>query len=1149
MRLIANYIFVLVWFVISATANAQMRWSVNVQMWIDQNYPGVSTWNEAASALCNAEVFSDGHSLQLDYSLSTVTPLDQDSQRSMQGATAVCIDPLGGTLPEYNSIFGYELASERTYSMSLDTVNFLYMLSDCNCAADPVLLGNGASVQSENDYQSNALLPMKFTRYYQSNVYVSSSMGENWRHSYSSYIQLHYLPSQYYSPTRPKSASYSTKSDACSEGWNDLKGSIADLGAFISAANVDTENGVKASNSVPSNMMTSLSGVAGSQTHAVYSNNGCKIYYGVRKIGDIAVEHDTAFYDLANYTPPPIQDKILLYRPDGSIIRFYPDWGINQFVSSREYGMSIKAIDSQANQWELTTKDNKTETYVKTQYGFVLNKISDLDGKTITLNYDTSGNLSSVSDNFGNSLTFQYTNNLLSLMTTPLGNISYTYDSNKRLIGVLYPDNTLKQYLYEDPNHPNALTGVIDQNNKRFTTWQFDADGRVTLNEHANGVDRVSFDYPSDLITTTTLTSGATQTYHYGYDTGKKRVIEVDNNGCTECAGSHLLYNYDVTTGNLLSKTVDGIITTYGNYDIKNNPGDVTEGAGTTIERKTSYHYDSRFGSKVTYKTEPSVCVGSTKNTAYTYDDFSNLTSVAIYGFTPSCSGLAARTIMMQYNGPFHQLSQIDGPRTDVNDITTFEYYPDDALQGNNRARLHRVTLGNGTVVRDYIQYTQTGKVQSETQPNGISLTYMYYPGNDRLQTTTISDGNTSRTIRLSYLPTSEVDTVILGDGTPNAKTITFNYDDARRLTRITDGLGNYIEYTLDVEGNHTAENVYDSTGALHRALSQTFDIYNHINKTTQANENRVDNFAADGTLSSHVDGKLSTTNYNYGSLKRLTTMTQDVGGGDISTADALTKYGYDIHDQLTSVTDPNNGQTTYVYDDFGDLLSRSSPDTGTSSFQYDTAGNVISRTDAQGITSALHYDVLNRLVNVDYPGVYEDVTYTYDNSSNCTNGINHLCQVINGSETTIFNYNGYGEITGRTSAIGGVLYTQFYERDQYGHIVSLTYPSQRVATFSYDAVNNVTSISALVGGQQTSILTGVAFNPELLLTSETYGNGLAETRDYDLGTRVAHLNYLLPGFQYSTTVAMDDDVTTADGNPITINVIANDSYATCKEL
>ena len=27
-------------------------------------------------------------------------------------------------------------------------------------------------------------------------------------------------------------------------------------------------------------------------------------------------------------------------------------------------------------------------------------------------------------------------------------------------------------------------------------------------------------------------------------------------------------------------------------------------------------------------------------------------------------------------------------------------------------------------------------------------------------------------------------------------------YDDARRLTRITDGLNNYIEYVLDTEGN-----------------------------------------------------------------------------------------------------------------------------------------------------------------------------------------------------------------------------------------------------------------------------------------------------------------------------------------------------------
>ncbi len=169
--------------------------------------------------------------------------------------------------------------------------------------------------------------------------------------------------------------------------------------------------------------------------------------------------------------------------------------------------------------------------------------------------------------------------------------------------------------------------------------------------------------------------------------------------------------------------------------------------------------------------------------------------------------------------------------------------------------------------------------------------------------------------------------------GTPDATTLTFGYDDARRLTRITDGLGNYIDYTLDTEGNRTDEKTYDSTDALKKQLSQTFDIYNRLDTTAQANESTNPNFAPDGTLDTQTDGEGVVTDYSYDALKRLTQVIQDQGGTDPNTANATTGYDYDVADRLTRVTDPVNGNTTYAYDDLGNLLSQTSPDTGTTSF------------------------------------------------------------------------------------------------------------------------------------------------------------------------------------------------------------------------
>ncbi len=81
------------------------------------------------------------------------------------------------------------------------------------------------------------------------------------------------------------------------------------------------------------------------------------------------------------------------------------------------------------------------------------------------------------------------------------------------------------------------------------------------------------------------------------------------------------------------------------------------------------------------------------------------------------------------------------------------------------------------------------------------------------------------------------------------------------------------------------------------------------------------------------TDGEGVITDYNYDSLKRLLASTQDLGGTDPTTQNALTQYGYDVADRLTSVIDPTNGNTSYQYDDLGNLLSTTSPDTGTTTY------------------------------------------------------------------------------------------------------------------------------------------------------------------------------------------------------------------------
>jgi len=463
---------------------------------------------------------------------------------------------------------------------------------------------------------------------------------------------------------------------------------------------------------------------------------------------------------------------------------------------------------------------------------------------------------------------------------------------------------------------------------------------------------------------------------------GVALITNISGPGCSTCGTGNTSYDYDPANNNLLSKTENGQTTQYGNYDAKGQKGYMIEAAGTADARRTDYVYDSRFFDRVTEMREPSVintqpdqpCTAGVdcRLTQRSFDEWGNRISETVSGFAPDGTPVS-RTTTWEYNGPYHQLSRVDGPRTDVSDITLYRYYPDDPAAGSNRGQLMEIEDANGVLVRSNIQYTPTGKVASEDRPNGLRLSYTYYYGNDRLETLTETDttAGLSRTTRWTYLPTGEVESITRGEGTADATRLSFSYDDARRLTRISDGAGNYIEYLLDTEGNRLEENRHDAGGTLRRQLRQTFDLYNRLDTASQATENRDLDFAPDGTLDRATDGNGRITDYSYDALRRLTQAVQDAGGSDPATADATTRYAYDHGDRLTRVTDPNNGTTTYAYDDLGNLVTQVSPDTGTTRFTHDAAGRLATLTYPSGARVHYRYDLSGQvdIVELDQGG------------------------------------------------------------------------------------------------------------------------------------------------------------------------------------
>jgi RHS repeat-associated protein len=787
----------------------------------------------------------------------------------------------------------------------------------------------------------------------------------------------------------------------------------------------------------------------------------------------------------------------VVFRPDGKSYYFFkvsgawiPDADIRDRLEN--------LVDSSGTfiGWRLTTADDVAETYNRDGQPVL---IEYRNGLTLSLVY-TNTLLTSVQSSTGETLAFTYDiNSRLRSLTAPGDRTwSYNFITTDLLGSVDNPDGTTRQYHYNEPSLTSAtdltaaLTGITDERGIRYASFGYDAQARAIMSTHAGGVQQVTINYDPDPAVypagsrIVTNSRGHASVYSTAARQGVHLVTRVAGPGCATCGAGDIAYAYDPANNNLLSKTESGVTTEYGDHDDNGNPGYRIEASGTSEERRTEYTYDPRFPGRVLGMTEPSVYAGGSKVTSYKYDDFGNRISATVSGFTPAGEPVV-RSSSWQFNGPLNQLSLIDGPRTGVSDITLFRYYANDASAGSNRARLREVEDATGSLIRSNIQYTDTGKVASETRPNGLNITYTYYPGNDRLETLAEVGAERTRVTRWTYFPTGEVETITVAYGTQAATTTAFQYDAARRLTRITDGLGNYIEYILDTEGNRVAENTFDNLSALEKTLAQTFDMYNRLDVTNQANEVMDFDYAPDGTLAQQVNGKGDVSIFGYDGLKRLLATTQDLGG-----LGAVTQYDYDVSGNVISVTDPANGNTAYQYDDLGNLVQLASPDTGTTVFSYDAAGNLTGRQDALGSILVYTWDELNRLTGVDARSVTDDLVYVYDT---CTNGSGRLCSVLSGTSLVTYVYDAFGNVTAHQKMT--------YSHDAANRVRTVTYPSGAIVTYHYDAAGQVSQVGLEADDSITTLASNISYVPFGSVENLTFGNGTTLMQSFDLAYRM----------------------------------------------
>lgn len=443
------------------------------------------------------------------------------------------------------------------------------------CEGDPCDPATGKVFLRETDIEDVGH-GLSFARYYQSNAMneAKGRIGFNWRHSYSSQIDAPPDPEHLHRLPIIHSGYYATREEACLQGGESIKASL----------------------------------YAGKVADAVfsYANNTCALSAGGQVVAQLVIQ-------VANTEAGPSLTAIThdIIRANGDTYHFRYENG----AWINEGSPSIQLVE-EGEDWVLTLADRSTEVYGPDGH---LKYSSASDGKKTHYQY-VDGLLQTVTGPFGHTLNFSYTQGRIVSVTGPDGTVTYDYDTYGNLIQVTYPDNSVRKYLYDDFYHVNSLTGIVDENDHRIATWTYDPQGRVVMNERAEGAEHYEFTYNEDGTTTVSDGQGGTRTYRFDLVKDALKFVQVTGDRCDTCGhADDQLRSYDAH-GHIASRTDWNGVTTSYTRDATGHELSRTEASGTEKSRTITTEWHGGFNKPVRI-TEPG------RITEFRYDDAGHLLS------------------------------------------------------------------------------------------------------------------------------------------------------------------------------------------------------------------------------------------------------------------------------------------------------------------------------------------------------------------------------------------------------------------------------------------------------------------------------------------------------------------------------------------
>lgn len=651
------------------------------------------------------------------------------------------------------------------------------------------------------------------------------------------------------------------------------------------------------------------------------------------------------------------------FNTSGGVVWTQADGSVFEFLPTGELE-SVR--DAFGNRISLTYTAGLLTTLTATSGGVVTG--------TLTIMY-SGGKVSTVTDSDGRTTTYSYDGDgLLSNVSTPLGSVTYEYDTSSNLLmrfaitRVTVSDGTFTDLSYDILGR---LSGTALNGGIAGTTYTYDTHGGITatdanggsvttlFNAHnqpeeirtsAGNVTQYDYDAQGRLMAYT-LPSGDRLSIVYSTNGTTSTTVDPDGNTVTvvrdpitgqptritDSRGNSTLYSYS-TQGQLLSITyADGTSERFA-YDVRGNPDFAVNRRGNTVD----YSFDT--SGRLTDKT-----VGG-GTTTYTYDTRGNL-----------------------------------GTSTDSTGTTTLTYE-------SGTDRLLSIAYPDGRTVA--YTYDAFGRRQTISDQNGYTVAYGY-DAQGRLET--LSDGS-GTLVTYTYDPVGRVSRKDFGNGTASV----FTYNSLSQLTQIQNlrpdtSVESQFDYTYDSNGRRRTETTaagtttyaYDANGQLvavdlpgGRTIAYSYD--------------------AAGNRTSVTDSSLGTTTYTADDLNQYTV----VGAANLA---------YDADGNLI-----NDGTTTYTFDDENRLISVSGPG-GTTTYHYDPFGNRDSET-VNGVTTFFLYD--NTGLG-DLFGTYDDAG-SLATIANYAHGLD-LTSATTAGGTAFYQFDAIGSTVQITDSGGSVANAYMY--------------------------------------------------------------------------------------------------------------------------